>query len=123
MRDMLAVRNLAFAPAERKLMDNASLTVDDGQKVALLGKNGAGKSTLLTILAGTLAPDDGLVERGRGQSVGLLSQVPHLDEDARVIDVATAALAAVTAEGEEVGEHRVEEVLTRLGVQKRTEAV
>ncbi len=123
MRDMLAVRNLSFAHDARKLFDDASLTVDDGQRVALLGRNGAGKSTLLSILAGALEPDDGVVERGRGQTVGLLAQTPQLDESARVVDVARAALAAVTHPDEELGEHRVEEVLTRLGLPQREEAV
>jgi ATP-binding cassette subfamily F protein uup len=123
MRDMLAVRNLSFAHDAKKLFVNASLTIDDGQRVALLGKNGAGKSTLLSILAGELAPDDGGVERGRGQTIGLLAQTPRIDENARVVDVARAALAAVTRPGEELGEQRVEEVLTRLGVKQREEPV
>jgi ABC transport system ATP-binding/permease protein len=123
MRDMLAVRNLSFAHDAKKLFVDASLTIDDGQRVALLGKNGAGKSTLLAMLAGELAPDDGTIERGRGQSVGLLAQEPHLDAEARVADVARAALAAVTHPEDEVGEHRIEEVLSRLGVTQRAEPV
>lgn len=123
MRDMLAVRNLSFAHDAKKLFVDASLTIDDGQRVALLGKNGAGKSTLLAMLAGELQPDAGTIERGRGQATGLLAQTPRLDEDARVVDVARAALAAVTHPEDELGEHRVEEVLTRLGVKQRQEPV
>ncbi|HEY4223438.1 MAG TPA: ATP-binding cassette domain-containing protein, partial [Myxococcota bacterium] len=120
---MLAVRNLSFAHDSKKLFVDASLTVDDGQRAALLGKNGAGKSTLLGILAGELEPDDGLVERGRGQSIGILAQVPRLDENDRVVDVCTAALRAVTHDEDEMAHYRVEEVLTRLGIAQREEPV
>ena len=127
MRCVLAIRNLSFAHDARKLLDQTSLTIDDGQRVSLLGKNGAGKSTLLSILSGELKADDGLVERGRGQTVGILTQTPHMDEDAKVIDVALAALHAIThqdaIDAGESEEHRIEEVLSRLGVKQRQEPV
>jgi ATP-binding cassette subfamily F protein uup len=125
--EVLAIRNLSFAHGARKLLNDASLTIDDGQRVSLLGKNGAGKSTLLVILAGELGTDDGLVERGRGQTVGILTQTPRIDEDARVIDVALAALHAIThqdaIDAGESEEHRIDEVLSRLSVTQRTEPV
>jgi ATPase subunit of ABC transporter with duplicated ATPase domains len=68
--EVLAARDLSFTRGERALLDGASFVVDDGERVALLGRNGAGKSTLLAILAGALVPDGGVVERGRGQRVG-----------------------------------------------------
>ncbi|MCC7111366.1 MAG: ABC-F family ATP-binding cassette domain-containing protein [Deltaproteobacteria bacterium] len=140
---MLAARDLAFAIADRQLLDAASLTIDDGERVALVGRNGAGKSTFLNLLAGTLAPDAGLVERGRCQKLGLLAQTPQLDRDATVAATARAALGEVSAliaeharlaeeapddprqsellsRIDDLGgfdvEHRIDEVLTRLGV-------
>jgi ATP-binding cassette subfamily F protein uup len=104
---MLAARDLSFAHDARVLLDSASVTLDDDDRCALVGRNGAGKSTLIAILAGALAPDAGNVERGRGQTVAVLAQTPQLDEDATV-------RASVERPG--LDAHRVDEVLTRLGV-------
>ncbi len=104
---MLAAREISFAHDARVLLDKASVTIDDGERAALVGRNGAGKSTLLNILAGRIEADGGVVERGRGQRVVLLSQTPDID-DARTIKDAVRE--------KDTDEHRVEEVLTRLGV-------
>nr|MDA3947858.1 ATP-binding cassette domain-containing protein [Spirochaeta sp.] len=44
-------------------LDNVSLTLPPGSVCALVGENGAGKSTLLRVIAGTITPDSGTVER------------------------------------------------------------
>ena len=148
---VLAARNLSFAHDSRVLLKEASLTVDDADRVALVGRNGAGKSTLLQILVGRFKPDEGVVERGRGQRIGLLAQEPQLDLERTVIETARSALgpvadlldeharlcadpaadperlAAVTAQIQDHGgfevDHRVEDVLSRLGVLARAERV
>jgi macrolide transport system ATP-binding/permease protein len=55
-------------------LDIGSLDVATGDRLMISGSNGAGKSTLLYVLAGRLAPDDGVVRRARGVRVGLLEQ-------------------------------------------------
>jgi ATP-binding cassette subfamily F protein uup len=72
-----------------------------------VGDNGAGKSTLLAILAGLQKADDGGVERGRGQTLALLSQEPQLDPRLTAREVAEST-------GREPWE--VDEALSRLGV-------
>ncbi len=57
-----------------KVLSGASLSVEAGEKVGLVGRNGAGKSTLLEILAGDSEPDSGSVERVGGARVGMTSQ-------------------------------------------------
>ena len=58
------------------------LTVDTGDRLLLTGPNGAGKSTLLAVMAGTLEPDEGRVERRPGARISLLSQeVPDWEAD------------------------------------------
>ena len=150
---MLAVRDLAFSHDSRKLLRGANLTVGDDERIALVGPNGAGKSTLLSLFAGTLKPDTGVVERGRGQRLGLLTQTPHLPLEETALRVAEsglpelfalkaeydaladrmdtlddAGMERLTALSEQIDArggfdiaHRIDEVLTRLGVRARQE--
>ncbi len=47
----------------RQLLNDASLYVDSGDKIGIIGINGTGKSTLLRLLARTEEPDEGTVQR------------------------------------------------------------
>ncbi len=61
------------------LLDHADLTLDSGERVALIGRNGSGKTSLLKVLAGRQALDDGHVRFGSGLRVALVEQEPELD--------------------------------------------
>jgi ATP-binding cassette subfamily F protein uup len=63
-----------IAYGERKLLNNASLALQAGEKIALIGRNGAGKSTLLKILAGATQLDDGALWTADNLSVASLDQ-------------------------------------------------
>ena len=60
---------------DRPLFDDVSLTLSDGDRVGVVGLNGCGKTTLLRILSGEIEPEAGVVRRGRGARVGVLSQL------------------------------------------------
>ena len=62
----------------RPLFDDVSLTLSDGDRVGVVGLNGCGKTTLLRIMSGDLAPEAGVVRRGRGSRIGVLLQRPVL---------------------------------------------
>jgi macrolide transport system ATP-binding/permease protein len=64
-------------------LDIGSLDVVTGDRLMITGSNGAGKSTLLHVLAGRLAPDNGVVRRARGVRIGLLEQDVVFDEPAK----------------------------------------
>src|SRR5436190_543819 len=57
-----------------KVLSGASLSVEAGEKIGLVGRNGAGKTTLLEILAGKSEPDSGSVDRVGSARVGMNSQ-------------------------------------------------
>ena len=61
---MLDVRELSVAFGDRVVLDRVSLSVGDGEVVALLGPSGSGKTTLLRVIAGLLPPDGGSVHLG-----------------------------------------------------------
>jgi ATP-binding cassette subfamily F protein 3 len=56
---LLAIDDLTVRIGGRTLIDGASLAIEAGKRVGLVGRNGAGKSTLLRVIAGDLAPDGG----------------------------------------------------------------
>jgi ABC transport system ATP-binding/permease protein len=66
------------------VLDHATLTIHQGERVGLVGRNGSGKSTFLQIAAGILQPDAGEFVRRRDLVTGYMSQALMLDESATV---------------------------------------
>jgi len=60
---MLRITNLVLARGTKRLFDNASLTLHDRHKAALVGANGSGKSSLFAAIRGELHPDAGTIDR------------------------------------------------------------
>ncbi|MBS1017897.1 ABC-F family ATP-binding cassette domain-containing protein [Gluconobacter cerinus] len=71
---LLTITDLTLRIAGRTLLDGASLTVDPGRKIGLIGKNGAGKSTLLGAIAGDIAPDGGTITLANRATMGRVKQ-------------------------------------------------
>ena len=66
------------------VLDQATLTIHEGERIGLVGRNGSGKSTFLQIAAGILQPDAGEFVRRRDLVTGYMSQALTLDESATV---------------------------------------
>ena len=60
------------------LLDRASLALEPGERIGLIGRNGTGKSSLLGVIAGTVALDGGELKRKDGLKVVLVEQEPAL---------------------------------------------
>ncbi|MDQ1002406.1 macrolide transport system ATP-binding/permease protein [Neobacillus niacini] len=58
----------------RKILDNISFDIKNGEKIGLVGYNGTGKTTLANILTGKIAPDKGFVEKSTELKIGYLTQ-------------------------------------------------
>ncbi|MBL1212215.1 MAG: ATP-binding cassette domain-containing protein [Ignavibacteriae bacterium] len=65
---------------EQIILDNASLSVHEGDRIGLVGRNGVGKSTFLKIISGLMEPDSGNVAKKKELVVGFLTQEFTLDE-------------------------------------------
>ena len=80
----LSVENLSKSFGERKLFQNISFGIDQGQKIALVGINGAGKSTLMKIIMGIEVPDSGAVAINQQIKVSYVHQNPVFSGDLTV---------------------------------------
>jgi ATP-binding cassette subfamily F protein uup len=94
---VLSARDLKRRYDERKILDGVALSIEEGERVGLVGDNGAGKSTLGRILAGVETPDDGILARARLARVDYLAQEPELPTDRTILEVVGASLKAWTA--------------------------
>ncbi|OVE81882.1 ABC transporter [bacterium M21] len=83
---ILHAQDLSVAYGNFKILDQATVTIEEGERVGLVGRNGTGKSTLLKILANIQSPDSGEVTRQRGIVTGFLPQEFTLDDEASVVD-------------------------------------
>lgn len=68
------------------LFDNINLQVDEGDRIALVGKNGAGKSTLLKILVGEEEPTSGQINKKRDLSLSYLAQDSLFESENTIYD-------------------------------------
>ena len=68
------------------LFDNINLQVDEGDRIALVGKNGAGKSTLLKILVGEEEPSSGQINKKRDLSLSYLAQDSRFESENTIYD-------------------------------------
>lgn len=68
---MIRVENLSKSFGRQKVLDNISLTVEEGEILAVMGESGSGKTVFLQHLIGLLTPDSGKVEIGGRNIVGL----------------------------------------------------
>ena len=84
---IVSLDHIRMAYGHLPLLDDASLLIEAGERVCVLGRNGTGKSTLLQIIGGTVAPDAGTVWRQPGLRIARLEQDVPLSSDRSVLEV------------------------------------
>jgi ATP-binding cassette subfamily F protein 3 len=94
---MITLKNVTLRRSAKVLLDNASVTLNPGEKVGLVGRNGAGKSSLFALFNGSLHEDAGEYYIPAQWRMGQVAQdMPETDQPATdfVVDGDTALLAA-----------------------------
>ncbi len=97
---LLTLSNAHLAFGHVPLLDGAALSLEAGERVALIGRNGTGKSSLMKVLAGLDKLDDGVLQLQTGLKRVYVAQEPLFDSGASVFD----AVAEGVAEARELRE-------------------
>lgn len=92
---MIAVDNLAVEFSGDTLFSNVSFTINENDKIALMGKNGAGKSTMMKIIAGVQKATRGNVRTPKDAVIAYLPQHLLTDDDCTVMEEASKAFSTV----------------------------
>ena len=74
--NLVTAEHLTKSYTERLLFDDTDFSINEGDKIGLIGINGTGKSTLLKLVAGLEEPDSGRIVRGRNLDIRYLPQNP-----------------------------------------------
>ena len=84
---LITLRDVSWGLGGAPLIENASLQIEEGQRICLLGRNGAGKSTLLRLIDGTLPADCGDIWRQQGLRTSVLDQEVPTDVTGTIYEV------------------------------------
>ncbi|MEW6413760.1 MAG: ATP-binding cassette domain-containing protein [Pseudomonadota bacterium] len=94
---LLTFDRLELAYGHHPLLDGASLVVEAGERIGLIGRNGTGKSSLLKILAGDSQPDAGEVWRAPGLRLAYVPQEPQFQPGHSVFEAVAEGIGAAQA--------------------------
>ncbi|MBE5944669.1 MAG: ABC-F family ATP-binding cassette domain-containing protein, partial [Lachnospiraceae bacterium] len=108
------VDQITKAYGVRKIFDQASFFLQEGEKAGIIGINGTGKSTLLKIIAGIESPDSGSVITANNLTVKYLPQTPTFREDDNVLDAVVKYNK--TEENQWTIESDAKAMMTKLGI-------
>lgn len=139
---MIEIKDLSFHFGLRTLFEDASVLIQDGQKVGLVGPNGCGKSTLFKLITGAFSPDGGKIEITRGTQIATVAQeiadpsqplLPYvlaadkelsaLEKESQRADISGERLAEIFDRMEFLGAHsataRASAILSGLGFENK----
>ncbi len=115
---MLHINDLTYRIEGRPLFTQATLAINAGQKVGLVGRNGTGKSTLFRLIKGEISPDDGTISMRNNMRLGCVDQeVPGgptslMDTVLQADEERTALMAEADTATDPM---RIAQIHTRLG--------
>ena len=110
---LLSAERLSKNYGMKTLLEDASIYLEQGEKIGVIGINGTGKSTLLRLLSGTEAPDEGAVRRDPNVQVSYLRQNPEMNPNASILE---QVFLGFPGDFRELKEFEAKTMLTKLGL-------
>ena len=83
--NILNIEHVSKIFGDKKIFDDVSYGIQEGDKIGIIGLNGTGKTTMLNIIAGLEEPDEGQIIQQNGIRLAYLSQNPEFPADATVL--------------------------------------
>ena len=83
---LLSLQGIQKSFGTNQVLRDASLVLQEGQRMGLVGVNGCGKSTLMKIIAGLESSDGGVITMQKGLRLGYLAQQGMVDENKTVLE-------------------------------------
>lgn len=112
--NLINIEKITKVFAERKVFDQASFSLQEGEKVGVIGINGTGKTTLLKLLAGMEEPDEGTITAANHVVIRYLPQHPKFDPKMPSLECVLAD--NVSDENRWTIESDAKSMMTRLGI-------
>ena len=112
--NLINIENITKEYTERKLFEHASFSLQDGEKVGVIGINGTGKTTLLKMLAGKEEPDEGTITIANHVVIRYLPQHPEFDPEMSSLECVLSG--NVSDENRWTIESDAKAMMTRLGI-------
>ncbi len=81
---LITFNSVNFSYIGDPILSDINFTLNEGERVGLIGENGAGKTTLLKLITGDLFPESGAVQKKNGISVGFLAQTGGFESEGTV---------------------------------------
>ena len=82
---VINVEHISKLYGDKMILEDLSCSVDEGDKMGIIGINGTGKSTLLRIIAGEEEADEGKIIFSNGMTIGWMGQNPEFDEESSIL--------------------------------------
>ena len=112
--NLINIEKITKAYTDRKLFDNASFSLQEGEKIGVIGINGTGKTTLLKMIAGLEEPDEGNITRANHIVIRYLPQHPEFDPKKSSLECVLEG--NITEENQWSIESDAKSMMTRLGI-------
>lgn len=111
--NLLTIKDMCKAYTDKVLFDHVDFSINENEKIGVIGINGTGKSTLLKIVAGLDKPDNGSVVKGNNVHIRYLPQNPEFTPGSTIYEYVISA--NTTPENEWTIEGDAKTILGRLG--------
>ena len=112
--NLINIEKITKAYTDRKLFDNASFSLQEGEKIGVIGINGTGKTSLLKMIAGLEEPDEGNITRANHIVIRYLPQHPEFDPKKSSLECVLEG--NITEENQWSIESDAKSMMTRLGI-------